>query len=184
MKLIGNTESKIDWNKIINQCLVKPGQTLNYNRGCFPNTDDFDKMDAMMQQAGYQYGTDAVEWINYFPNDNFDQEVVDTFSNIVSASPWMVWISRIRPGKMTPWHWDAHQSISEFKKLPNPVRYTCYIQSPHDGHISIVDESVIYKPAQGSIYQWPTCYSWHAGLNCGYADKYMFNFWGYQPQSE
>ncbi len=184
MKLIGNTGEKILWDSVVEQCAKHQGQTLVYNRGSFPNTEDFDKMDQMMQSAGYQYGTDAVEWTNFFPGEHFDQIVADTFAKIVGATPWMVWISRVRPGKMTPWHWDAHQAISEFKKLPNPVRYTCYIQKPHDGHVSIVADTVIYKPEQGSIYQWPTCYSWHAGLNCGYADKYMFNFWGYQSQSE
>lgn len=183
MKKIGNTENLIDWDTVINQCLEKEGQTLIYDRGQFPNTEDFDKMDQMMQDAGYNYGTDAIEWINYFPGEHFDQSVTDTFAEIVGTKPWMVWVSRIRPGKMTPWHWDAHQAIKDFKELPNPARYTCYIQNPQDGHISIVDKTVIFRPDKGSIYQWPTCYSWHAGLNCGFTDKFMFNFWGWDQQS-
>jgi hypothetical protein len=180
MKLIGNTNSLINWDQIIDECLLSKGNKLIYNYNCFPNTDDFKSLDEIWKNAGYAHNTDSIEWINYFPEKNFQKEIVDTFHTIVNAKPWMVWISRIRPGKMAPWHYDAHQNIKELLNLGNPVRYTCYIQDPQPGHISIVDNSAIYHPIKGSIYQWPSYDAWHCGMNGGLVDKFMFNYWGYQ----
>lgn len=179
MKLIGNTNNLIDWKEVIEKCCRSNGTYLVYNQRCFPETKDFEQLDSLWQSAGYAYDNSSIEWINYFPED-FGKEIVEQFESIVGAKPWMVWISRIRPGKMAPWHYDAHQKIEEFKQLGNPVRYTCYIQPPHHGHISIVDTTAIYHPEQGSIYQWPNHDAWHCGMNGGLEDKFMFNYWGYQ----
>lgn len=176
MKFIGQTTG-IDWDAVISKC--KEGNTLQYKEGCFPDTEDFRNLNSMWQNAGYKLGDPVVEWTNYFP-EQFGQEVVERFQQQVNAKPWMVWISKIQPGRMAPWHFDAHQNINEFLKLGNPVRFTCYIQEPQHGHISIVGDSAVYRPAKGSIYQWPSYDAWHCGMNGGLTDKYMFNYWGYQ----
>lgn len=180
MKLIGNTQNLIDWNTVILSIKNRTGTTLTYNEQSFDKTiSAFAKMDRVWQDAGYQYNDPSIEWTNFFPEVDFDQEVVNTFSQITQATPWMVWISRIRPGKMAPWHYDAHSKLDELLKLGNPVRYTCYIQEPHSGHISIVNDSAVYCPVKGSIYKWPSYDAWHCGMNGGLTDKYMFNYWGY-----
>ena len=107
----------------------------------------------------------------------------DEFKNIVGAEPFMVWISRIKPGRMAPWHFDAHSRIHELEGK-NIVRYTCYIQKPSAGHVSIVGDHCLYKPKQGSIYLWDSYDDYHCGLNGGLRDKYMFNYWGYQPHAQ
>lgn len=178
MILIGNTLDLIDWNLTISQCKESTGNILHYNPECFPDTADFKKLDDIWQQAGYLYNNNSIEWINFFPGADFDQSIVDKFKSIVNAEPLMVWISKIRPGKMAPWHFDAHQQLEEFQKKGSMVRFTCYIQEPQHGHISIVGESSIYRPEKGSIYQWPSYDAWHCGINGGLVDKYMFNFWG------
>lgn len=180
MKYISNTDDLINWDEVIVDIKDKPGVTLHYNEQTF-NKDlkGFDQLHKEWIEAGYKFNDPAIEWTNYFPGSDFSQEVVDIFKTIVNAEPWMVWISRIRPGRMAPWHFDAHSKIHELidKKV---VRYTCYIQKPTFGHVSIVENSCIYRPIQGNIYQWPSHDSYHCGMNGGYTDKYMFNYWGYQ----
>ncbi len=178
MNFINNTGSLIDWDLVIEQCKKATGNTLRYTPSCFPDTEDFKILDKIWREAGYFHDDPSIGWTNYFPGD-FDPSVVDKFKSIVNAEPWMVWISKINPGQMAPWHYDAHQKISELTKLGTPVRFTCYIQEPQHGHISIVGESSVYRPAKGSIYQWPTYDAWHCGMNGGLTDKYMFNYWGY-----
>lgn len=181
MKLIAQTENSINWDSVILSLDQKPGTVLRYNRQTFnPELEDFSKMDNVWRKAGYQYDDESIEWINYFPRVDFDQTVVDKFQTIVGAQPWMVWISKIRPGKMAPWHFDAHSKLDELLKLGEPVRYTCYIQDPHEAHISIVGNEVIYKPVKGSVYEWSNYNDWHCGMNGGLADKFMFNYWGYK----
>ncbi len=180
MTLIGNTENLIDWELIISQCKNSLGNKLLYNHQCFPNTDNFKKLDKIWQEAGYNYNDNSIEWINYFPGKDFSNDIVEKFQSVVGASPWMVWISRIRPGKMAPWHYDAHQNIKELLQLGRPVRYTCYIQEPQAGHVSIVDKTAVYHPVKGSIYQWPSYDAWHCGMNGGLVDKFMFNYWGFE----
>lgn len=181
MNLIGNTFNQIDWDSVITHLSNRDGNTLHYNITSFnPSIPGFAEMDKVWQQAGYKHNDPSIEWTNFFPGADFEQSVVDTFSKIVSATPWMVWISKIRPGRMAPWHFDAHTNFDEVKKLGTPIRFTCYIQDPQHGHISIVGNSAVYQPAKGSIYQWPSYDAWHCGMNGGLTDKYMFNFWGYQ----
>lgn len=179
MKLI--TVIDFDWDSVIEQCLSHSGNRLTYTHSSFPNTKEFRELDKMWQDAGYEHNSPSIEWINYFPEVHFDKKIVNIFEDSLDRNlkPWMVWISRIRPGKMAPWHYDAHQHIDEFKKYDNPVRYTCYIQEPTFGHVSIVDDVAIYKPKRGSIYEWPSYDAWHCGMNGGFADKFMFNYWGY-----
>jgi hypothetical protein len=180
MKLIAQTENQIDWDTVIRQCSLRPGVVLHYNNKSFDDTDPaFAKMNTIWQQAGYVYDDPAIEWINYFPGTDFAESVVPIFRDIVNAQPWMVWVSRIRPGKMAPWHFDAHSKIKEILTLGTPVRYTCYIQEPSNGHVSIVGNKAIYRPTKGSVYQWENYNDWHCGMNGGVTDKYMFNYWGY-----
>lgn len=180
MKLIGNTDSFINWDEVIESIKARPGNALNYNDKSFDRRiDDFAKMDSIWQTAGYKYNDDAIEWINYFPVADFDNSIVETFEKLVRVKPWMVWISRIRPGRMAPWHIDVHSKIDELKSLGTPFRFTCYIQDPSPGHASIVEDTCVYMPKKGSIYQWPSYDAWHCGMNGGLTDKYMFNYWGY-----
>lgn len=179
MNKLTNTNHSIDWDTVVKKCQSATGSTMTYNNNCFPDTPEFSNLDKMWQQAGYLHSESIIEWTNYFAED-FGQEIVDAFSSIVNAKPCMAWVSKIRPGRMAPWHYDAHQKIEEFRKLGNLVRYTCYIQEPQHGHISIVGESAVYRPEKGSIYIWPTYDEWHCGMNGGLTDKYMFNYWGAQ----
>jgi hypothetical protein len=178
MKYIGNCKDIINWDSVLEEIKDKPGTVLHYNEQTF-NKDlkGFDKMAFEWANAGYQINDAAIEWINYFPGGDFSISVQEQFQQIVDAEPFMVWISKIKPLRMAPWHFDAHTKIDELKDK-NVVRYTCYIQQPTPGQVSIVEDTCVYMPEQGSIYQWPSHESYHCGMNGGYTDKYMFNYWG------
>ena len=180
MKYISNCSDLIDWDSVLEEISDKPGRVLHFNEQTFNFTlPGFDKMLKEWETAGYKYNDPSIEWINYFPGSEFSMDVQYKFNEIVQAEPFMVWISRIKPGRMAPWHFDAHSRIHELEGK-NIVRYTCYIQKPTFGHVSIVGDSCIYRPNQGDIYQWPSWDVYHCGMNGGYTDKYMFSYWGYQ----
>jgi hypothetical protein len=174
MEFIGNCATQIDWDLELSR--LDNGITLLYNEESFDKSlPQFAEMDRVWQDAGYQYNDTSIEWTNYFP----DSDLVSTFSEIVQATPWMVWFSKIRPGKMAPWHVDAHSKINELLALGEPVRYTCYVQEPHHAHISVVEDHCVHLPNKGDIYKWPSYESWHCGVNAGLSNKFMFNYWGY-----
>jgi hypothetical protein len=186
MQLIGNTGDLIDWDEVIDGLKDKKGYLLKYNTETFnPHFNGFSDLNRLWQQAGYEYNDPCVEWINYMPGD-FNINVELKFKELVNPDmhPFMVWISKIRPGRMAPWHFDAHSKVEELFKLGEPIRYVCYIEKPTDGHVSIVGDHCIYKPVQGSIYKWDSFDVWHCGLNGGLTDKYMFNYWGYLPHAQ
>jgi hypothetical protein len=180
MKLIGNTENKIDWDSIIESCKTDSKHVLRFNEECFPKTEAFENMGRLWKERGYVYNDPTIEWFNYFPGEHFSQSVVDTFESIVDTKPWMVWISKIKPGRMAPWHIDIHSKIDLLLEKGVPVRYTCYIEDYSMGHVSIVGDTCVYQAPKGSIYQWDLYDEWHCGMNGGFTDKYMFNYWGYK----
>ena len=180
MKYISNCNDIINWDNVLDEIVDKHGKVLHYNEKTFDfSLPGFDKMGREWETAGYKFDDPVIEWINYFPDSDFSLDVQHKFRDIVEAEPFMVWISKIKPGRMAPWHFDAHSRISELEGK-TIVRYTCYIQKPTFGHVSIVGDSCIYRPNQGDIYLWPSWDVYHCGMNGGYTDKYMFSYWGYQ----
>lgn len=174
MELIGNCSNEIDWDHEIS--ILDNGVTLVYNDQSFDKSlPQFAEMDRVWREAGYEYNTESIEWTNYFPR----KELIDVFSKIVGLEPWMVWFSKIRPGKMAPWHVDAHSKIDDLLAIGDPKRFTCYVQDPHYAHVSVVEDHCVHLPNKGDIYQWPSYESWHCGVNAGLSDKFMFNYWGF-----
>lgn len=176
MRLIGNTGNKIDWDSVVaslENITAEPNSFKHYL-----NDPAFQNLKKLWSQGPYIDG-DVVEWENFYPEDHFDTNIVSVFSEIVNAKPWMVWISRIPPGKMAPWHYDASSKLDRLLELGKPVRFTCYITNPSDGHISVVNNTALHRPDKGSIYKWINYQDWHCGVNAGFVNKYQFNYWGY-----
>lgn len=187
MQLIGNTGDLIDWDKVIESIKHKSGNLIRYNDYTFtPHFKGFSDMNKMWQDAGYTYDDPCIEWINYFPEEHFDGNISNIFRDLVNVKmqPFMVWISKIKPCRMAPWHFDAHKHIDYVMSIGKPIRYVCYIGKPADGHVSIVKDHFVYKPEQGSVYLWDNYNDFHCGLNGGLSDKYMFNYWGYIPPEQ
>jgi hypothetical protein len=92
----------------------------------------------------------------------------------------MCWISEVRPGKCTPWHWDINPWENEHKKLGNIVRYFVFLSKPAPGHIFVTEHDAYYNEAQGSIFQYEDIHSYHAGSNVGLTPKFLLTLTAYQ----
>jgi hypothetical protein len=121
-----------------------------------------------------------MELRHFKPAKHFDKEFVDIFCDYVKATPLVVFVSEIKPGRMAPWHFDIDPNEEENKKKGKLVRYHLHLSKPADGHVFIIDKEAFYNIPQGNVYQWNNINDWHAGTNCGIVPKYLFSFKGYQ----
>jgi hypothetical protein len=151
-------------------------------------TADFDRWN--LDTPGYleiyklwndaNFNTNSIKWINYYPDQHFNQSLVDDVSfylrlNGVHRS----WISKIDPGYYAPWHWDVDDNEQEYLKKGEIKRYSVMLSPPTIGHIFIVGEDYIYNCPIGSIFKWNNYKEWHAGINAGMTPHYMLHVIGY-----
>jgi hypothetical protein len=180
MKYIGNTGTIIDWQSVVDSL---SNQTPGYVGPRHSGNDDIVGISDVAKkwdQAGFLLIKDGgnAGWDMFFPHANFDQTIVDTFADYVNVDPISCWISRVQPGCLTPWHWDANDNEKEYSTIKNMVRMSCNISKPQVGHVIMVENECLYFQEQGSVWQWPDRTSWHGGINCGMTPKYLFNFFG------
>jgi hypothetical protein len=133
---------------------------------------------SMLQSAGYNEHT--VEYRHYQSGVHFHENYAKAIGLAVNAIPLMCWISEIRPGKCTPWHWDINPWEDEHKQLGSIVRYFCFLSKPAPGHIFVTEHDSYYNEPQGTIYQYEDIHSWHAGSNIGLEPKFLLTFTGYK----
>lgn len=176
---IGNCNDIIDWQTIVDSLQAQePAYIGPRHRG----TDDIrgiGEIAQMWKDAGYVISAEGgnAGWGMYFPGQHFNQDVVDTFSEYVGITPINAWISKITPGMMAPWHWDANDNEEEYSTM-QLERYSVHICKPQPGHVFAVDDTVMYNQAQGDTFKWSSRKSWHGGGNCGLSPKYLFNIFG------
>lgn len=181
VKFVGNILDIFDCDKLISQAIQHLGEThtghlqLPKNH---PEYENFILQDRLSKQAGYDTNG-AIEFRHFKPEVHFDKEFVDIFSDYVKATPLVVFVSEIKPGRMAPWHFDIDPNEEENKKKGQLVRYHLHLSKPSDGHVFIIDKEVFYNIPQGNVYQWTNVSDWHAGTNCGLIPKYLFSFKGY-----
>jgi hypothetical protein len=132
----------------------------------------------MLQDAGYDEST--VEYRHYQSGKHFDKKYQEVLGNLVGATPIMCWVSEIRPGKCTPWHWDINPWEEEHKKLGTLVRYFCFISPPTAGHVFVTQDDAYYNEVQGAVYQYSHIHAWHAGTNVGIVPKFFLTLTAYQ----
>jgi len=178
-KFVGNTNTIIDWDHVINVIKdLSPGYV-----GPRHSKDDdivgIREMSMLWDKAGFKLLKDGgtAGWDMFFPDTHFDRNIVTLFAKFVNVEPIDCWISRIHPGNMTPWHWDCNDKEDEYSKLKTS-RFTCHISKPQVGHITMVEDKCFYFQEQGNVWEWPARTSWHGGINCGLEPKYLFNFFG------
>jgi hypothetical protein len=180
IEFVGNCCHIIDWNEIVESLSSqKPAYVGPRHRENDP-IKGISEIAKSWNQAGYVIAADGgtAGWDMFFPERNFDQSIVETFSNFVGIKPVSAWISRVNPGMFAPWHWDANDSEEEYNKMPNMLRFSCHVSKPSPGHVFIVEDTCLYNQAQGNIYKWPSRKSFHGGANCGLTPKYLFNIFG------
>lgn len=132
----------------------------------------------LLKSAGYDENT--VEYRHYQSGVHFHKNYSTAIAAAVNAKTLMCWVSEIRPGKCTPWHWDINPWEEEHKQLGEIVRYFCFLSKPAPGHIFVTEQDAYYNEPQGSIYQYEDIHSWHAGTNVGLVPKYLLTFTGYR----
>lgn len=182
MKLyIGNCSSLFDCNDIINeikQHSVEPSHGHMELDPSNPYYNDYVLQTEMLRNAGYDDTT--VEYRHYQSGKHFDNRYKEMIGDIVGAVPLLCWVSEIRPGKCTPWHWDINPWEEEHKKLGSLVRYFIFLTPPAPGHIFVTEDDSYYNEEQGSIYQYSDVHAWHAGTNVGLVPKMLLTFTGYK----
>jgi hypothetical protein len=132
----------------------------------------------MLKLAGYDHHT--VEYRHYQSGVHFNSKYENLLSEITQCTPLMCWVSEIRPGKCTPWHWDINPWEKEHERLGKLVRFFMFVTPPAPGHVFVTADDVYYNEDQGAIYQYEDMRTWHAGSNIGIVPKMLLTLTGYQ----
>jgi len=178
VKYVGNCDV-IDWKLLLKQLQDQAPAYVGPRHKAGDPVDGVDELAEMWKNAGYKtiHEGGNAGWDMYLPGTNFSEEIALQFANWLGLTNYTnVWISRIHPGKMAPWHWDVTDNETTLKGK-EIVRYHCHMTEPEVGHVLIVDNHCLYNQQIGNTYQWDSRTSWHAGANCGMTPKYLFNFW-------
>lgn len=182
MKLyVGNCQDKFDCNKFIQQLQTQQVEPYHSFIKLDPNNpyyDDIQSQNDELEQAGYT--SDSVEYRHYQSGTHFDLTYTQLLGEIVGCTPLMCWVSEIRPGKCTPWHWDVNPWEHNHMKQGKLVRYFCFLSKPQPGHIFLTENDAYYNESQGAIYQYESIHSYHAGSNVGLTPKFLLTLTGYQ----
>ena len=174
---IGNCNT-VNWQALIDSLEGKDGEVRTYGVDFYKNVDGrFNEIIELWNKAGYDK-SGTVEWVNYYPGKHFDQSFIKQFEEYTGTTCARAWVSKIRPGKYAPYHWDIDDHEEEYLKQGELVRFTAHPCQPSLGQVLIVEDHVFHNEAQGNTYQWPTHRAWHAGGNCSFKPKYLFNFLG------
>jgi len=180
MDYVGNTGSLIDWDKITSSLDSKQGLVIGHADEAFKDVERTPNEDAqikMLIEAGYN-DMDSIEWANFFSGQDYDTNIDKVFGDIVNADCMVSWISRIRPGKCVPYHWDFNDEYTEQIEAnrPNVVRYIAHICDPSFGQVFWCEDKCNWNEEKGAIYKWKDFESYHGGSNFGLRKKYLYNF--------
>ena len=168
----------IDWNQVIANLPLDQGEIKSPSQQFYLNKDGrFNTMILSWKNAGYDK-LDSVEWINYYPETHFPLQLINEFEKWSDTKCARSWISRIRPGKMAPFHQDIDDHIEEYLEKGELIRYSVFISSPSPGAVFLFKDKTFHLLPQGTVVRWDNYLDWHAGTNCGFADKFMFHYLG------
>lgn len=180
IEFVGNCSHIIDWQEVVDDLTNQtPGYIGPRHREDDPIKGISD-IALLWKNAGYKllHENGTAGWDMFFPNVNFSESIVNKFSEFVGINPINAWISRVNPGMVAPWHWDANDNEEEYETIVGIKRFSCHISKPSPGHVFIVEDHCFYDQKQGDVYLWPSRKSWHGGANCGLVPKYLFNIFG------
>jgi hypothetical protein len=162
----------INWDSIIKNLKDGTIVTVDPDRWDSSNSEYKQMLDLWKSK---NFNTDAVRWKNYYEYGNLEYEIAD----MLSIKPIRSWISCVEPGYMTGYHYDIDDREQEYLKIGHIKRYTIFISEPDIGHLFILGKNYYYNQSQGTILKWNHYRDWHAGINGGLSNKYMFHFLGH-----
>lgn len=182
---VGNFKDQIDCDALIAHLSAQEGERRTADNP-YANSVELDpellakkhEMRDLWDSAGYM-DHDAVEWINYYAGDHFDINLLDQFGDLVNADPYNVWISSMTPGKCVPYHWDIAKEYQTHKHDPRMVRYSFFISKPAIGQVFVLKDQAFHMVPQGEVYRWHKWDEWHLGFNCGFTQKFLFHYVGF-----
>lgn len=120
----------------------------------------------------------SIEWINYYPDTDFDSSLTNKLCEELSVESKHVWISSINPGKCIPWHRDIENLEKEWAEEGELVRFTVFLSDPEIGHFFVVDDQCFHMIEKGAIYKWSRWNYYHLGSNVGKSKKYLLHLIG------
>lgn len=179
VKFVGNCADIIDWNTVVEEIIDKPGKLVTADRSKWKMDTNpvYGELVELWEKANFNF--DAIKWINYYPGEDFDNEVIVKLENLLKVKTIKVWLARINPGWCTPWHWDTDDNEVEWNKLGNTRRFMIFIDPPAVGHMLAMEDHCFYNEAVGNIYEWSDYKLWHAGTNVGLAPKFILHWMTY-----
>jgi hypothetical protein len=185
---IDNFNSHFDFNSLITDLKSKtPNRRTPENPYGTPIETNLEikqakeHMGKLWSNAGYMSAS-SVEWLNYYPDQHFNNSIVETFSKLINADPYNVWISSMMPGKCVPWHWDVIKDYIKYKDDPRMVRYSLFFDNPMPGKVFILNDESFHMTEQGAVFKWTKWDDWHLGFNCSLEQKFMFHYIGFQKE--
>lgn len=166
----------IDWDSLISHLKTQQGDSKTPDVRFYQNTDGrFNEMITLWKSAEYDK-SNSVEWVNYYPGKHFSEDYVKQLEQFTNTKCARAWVSTIKPGKMAPLHNDVDDNEEQYLAQGKLLRFTCHISKPIIGQLFVVETDTFHCQEQGSVYQWPSYKSWHAGVNASFEIKYLFNF--------
>jgi hypothetical protein len=173
---VGNCAGVIEWNNVISRLAARPGHLPMANRNEVDDPDFKEITDALKN-----WDENNINWINYYSHaGDFSEDITTVFADFFNYGIERAWISELRPGWHSPWHWDFDNSEKEYLKKGELVRLHCHIVDPQPGQVVIVKDEAHYSKQKGDAFLWDSYRDWHAGTNCGYGTKYTYHFLGYR----
>jgi len=181
-KYVGNTSHLVDWDNLINKLSTMEPAYVGPRHKKGDPIKGLDLVIAQWERAKHIKISDGgtCGWDMFFEHSHYPIDITHTISNYLNISPINAWISRVNPGYMSPWHWDANDNEELYNTYDDLVRFSCHISKPAVGHAFTVDNSCITNYNQGDVFQWESRKSWHAGVNFGYTPKYVLNIFGHK----
>lgn len=171
-----------DWNSVIDALPLDQGESRKPSSDFYNNVDGrFNPIIDQWKAAGYDK-CDSVEWINYYPDRHFSSAVSEKFSKWSNSKCARSWISRMRPGKMAPFHQDIDDNLEQYLSRGSLVRFSVFISKPSRGSLFIINDRVHHMEPQGKVIMFDHYLDWHAGVNCGLSDKFMFHYLGIENE--
>jgi hypothetical protein len=184
-KFVGNTKNLIDWNNIVELCEKRTDGDHNTVTSVVDRSEaksegtllsNYRSIMENWRNAGYEF--EKIEWYDYYPGHHFSIDVENIISDIVNCVPRRVFVSKVNPGKIVPWHWDVEDKEDEWLSKGKLLRYVVFMQPPEIGHMLPVENHCFYNMPQGDVWEWDYYRNWHAGINLGKTPHYLFHFLG------
>lgn len=175
----------IDWDSVVEACKKSTTGDLNTPAGVIDRSEAeaegtlLDSYRGIMNtwlDAGYKL--EDIVWHDYYPGEHFSIEVEQQFADLVNADPRRVFVSDVAPGRNVPYHWDVEDKEEEWLAEGELKRWVCFIDKPRWGSVLILEHECFHNVEQGTIYEWDSYRSYHAGTVVGQHHQYLFHFLG------